>query len=663
MATLATGVQWGTQSPAIYFDISYTATRSGANMAYTINVDFHALSSDYGRYFGYPIYLDLSLDGVSKVSHATVKNASPGNWSANQVYYHSSSLSVAKTTGTVSLVLKIYSGEGSSRSQTYTYSLPVSPAASTLSLPSAGFTIGSAGSISITRHDSSFTDTVAYSVGTASGTITTISSGGSTSFSWTPAATLYSQMGGATSKTGTITVTTKSGTTTVGTNTYTFSLKGSAPSTLSLPSGGFTVNTSGSISVTRNNSGFTDTITYTLGGASGTIATISSGSSTTKTWTPPATLYLEMVGLSSKAGTIKIVTKSGSTTVGSKTYNFTLNAGSVYNPPTVKVIYQRGNGSGSSFTPTGNGTTLKVTATITVYGGQTASYTLKLDGTTKDTASGLSSGQRITYITDVTTQASHTLEATLTDALGSSASYRRAVSTEKVPMNINVDLPGVGFGKLAEEADVLDTTWEIHSTSNVRGKSLEALDTTANAAQVRYRFSDKNNAPAGNAFVSWGTNGGGRFTFREYSAAANGNLLEYYENYYLPDPEQGLSANANYSILTTKSNAHLSQTYTSNSYVTSASFGNLSCYRRAGLYIIGGMVNLSTAMPTGTDWTAIGSFGSYSALYSAAVTVPSQNGSGAVAFRVDTSGVVSITNTSGSSVSGILRVSIVAPTV
>ena len=467
-ATLATGVRWGTETPAIYFDVSYSYSRSGANMVYAVNVDFQALTNAYGRYFGYPIYLDLSLDGVAKVTKATVKNASPGNWSANQVYYHSSSFSVAKTTGTTSLVIKIYSGDGSSRSQTYSYSLTVLPAASVLTLPSAGFTIGSSGTTSITRYDSSFTDTVTYSVGSASGTITTISSGGSTSFSWTPPTTLYAQMGGGTSTSGTITVTTKSGTTTVGTNTYTFELKGYAPSSLTLPSS-FTVGTAGSISITRNSSSFTDTVTYTFGSASGTITTISSGGSTSFSWTPPASLYLQMIGQSSKTGNIVVTTKSSGTTVGSRTYTFTLNASSVYNLPNVRLAYVRGNGTGNNFVEADNGSTLKVTATITVYGNQTATYVLKLDGTQKDSASNLSSGTRVTYITSVSTQTSHKLVATLTDSLGSSETYTVSVSTESVPFNINVDLPGAAFGKISEYDKTLEVApdWSFV----VKGKS------------------------------------------------------------------------------------------------------------------------------------------------------------------------------------------------
>jgi len=647
MATLATGVQWGTQTPAIYFDVSYTASRSGANMVYTVNVDFQALSNNYGRYFGYPIYLDLSLDGVAKVTRATVKSASPGNWSAGQVYYHSGSFSVAKTTGTTALVLKIYSGEGSSRSQTYIYSLPVSPAASVLSLPSAGFTIGSAGSISITRYDSSFKDTVTYSVGSATGQITEISSGGSTSFNWTPDTTLYAQMGGATTKTGTITVTTKSGTTTVGTNTYTFTLKGSAPSSLTLPSS-FTVGTAGSISITRNNSGFTDTITYTLGGASGTITTISSGGSTTYSWTPPTTLYLQMVGQSSKTGTIKITTKIGTTTVGTRSYSFTLNAGSIYNLPKVTVAYERGTGSSASnFVVDPAGSTVHAIITITTSGtGNSAALVVKIDGTQKTSASGQANGVKNLYYTNIDTQTSHTLEATITDMLSKTATMKATISTEVVPLNINVDYPGVAIGKLSEKnAFEVKMATELQGQFRIWGDII--FDRLEQSGQRVIRF--------GNAAGS---------TNHHDAAIVGGN----------PSTETGIGAydfvnsawiwqyKTGTQKLSLKDDGQLTLTYSTNTYVSSSAFGYVSAYRRSNVYMIRGNLEITTAIPTGTNWTQIGTISNFSGAYTEYLSVAAQNGSGVLAVRIESDGKISIANTSGSAVSGLCRFSSAIPT-
>lgn len=218
--TLASSIAWGSSSPTITFSVSYEAQRSGADMQYKVNVDFDALTSAYGRYFGYPIYLDVKLDGSSKVSGYTMKNASPSNWTAGTVYYHSNWLTVSnKTSGTTTLTLKIYSGDGSSRSQTYTYNLPVSPAASTITTTPVPFKPGSTVTIGVTRQNSSFTHTLTYKCGTASGTIATKTS--STSISWASPITLYNQMVGATSASVTLTLTTYDGNTVVGTDTAT----------------------------------------------------------------------------------------------------------------------------------------------------------------------------------------------------------------------------------------------------------------------------------------------------------------------------------------------------------------------------------------------------------------------------------------------------------
>ena len=637
MATLATSVRWGTETPAIYFDVSYTASRSGANMVYTVNVDFQALSNNYGRYFGYPIYLDLSLDGVAKVTRATVKSASQANWGTGEVYYHSGSFSVAKTTGTTALVLKIYSGEGSSRSQTYTYSLPVSPAASVLSLPSAGFTIGSAGSISITRYDSSFKDIVTYTVGSAAGQITEISSGGSTSFSWTPDTTLYAQMGGATTKTGTITVTTKSGTTTVGTNTYTFTLKGSAPSSLTLPSS-FTVGTAGTISITRNNSGFTDTITYTLGNASGTITTISSGGSTTYRWTPPTTLYLQMVGQSSKTGTIKITTKIGTTTVGTRSYSFTLNAGSVYNLPKVTVSYERGTGSSASdFVADPSGSTVHAIITITTSGtGNSAALVVKIDNTQKTSASGLTNGAKHYYYTNIHTQTSHTLEATITDMLSKTATMKATISTEAVPLNINVDYPGVAIGKLSEKnAFEVKMPMELQGQFRIWGDII--FDRLEQSGQRVIRFGNADTSTNHHDTAIVGGNP---------STATGIGAYDFVNSAWIWQYKTGTQK------LSLKDDGQLTVTRTSNSYVSAAGFEGVQAYRRSNMYIVRGHLQVTTAIPTNTNWFEIGRISDYSALYQEFLTVATGNGTGAIRLKITTDGVISIANVSGVSVSG-----------
>ena len=82
-------------------------------------------------------------------------------------------------------------------------------------------TLGTAQTISVTRYNSSYTHTITYKYGNATGTVGT---GIGTSVSWTPPLSLASQFPSATSGTCTLTCTTYSGSTALGTSTTSITL-------------------------------------------------------------------------------------------------------------------------------------------------------------------------------------------------------------------------------------------------------------------------------------------------------------------------------------------------------------------------------------------------------------------------------------------------------
>ena len=86
-------------------------------------------------------------------------------------------------------------------------------------LTASNGTLGTAQTLTISRHSSNFTHTITYKCGTASGTVATKSS--STSISWTPPLTLSSQNTAGTSVSITFTITTYNGNTSLGSNTKT----------------------------------------------------------------------------------------------------------------------------------------------------------------------------------------------------------------------------------------------------------------------------------------------------------------------------------------------------------------------------------------------------------------------------------------------------------
>lgn len=101
------------------------------------------------------------------------------------------------------------------------------PRASQVSFGASAVDAGDPITINTNRASSSFTHTVKYSIGSASGTIAT---GVGASTSWTPPLSLLSQIPNATSGTVTITLDTYSGSTKIGTDTGTFTLR--VPSTV-----------------------------------------------------------------------------------------------------------------------------------------------------------------------------------------------------------------------------------------------------------------------------------------------------------------------------------------------------------------------------------------------------------------------------------------------
>ena len=210
MTTIATDVQWGS-GPKIYFDFSYEKKREGSTQYYRISVSCDPVNGD--SYFGFPIYVEISLDGVSKTSF-TLKNVSPSQW-YSAISTTTDWLSVSnKTSGTTNLSIRVYSGLGSIRADgKYSYSLAIDPAASTISCTPAN--IESNPTITISRASSNFTHTITYQFGTLSGTIDTKTSDTSIT-SWTIPAEFYAQIPNAKTGEGTLTCITYSGNTQIG---------------------------------------------------------------------------------------------------------------------------------------------------------------------------------------------------------------------------------------------------------------------------------------------------------------------------------------------------------------------------------------------------------------------------------------------------------------
>ena len=250
-------------------------------------------------------------------------------------------------------------------------------------------------------------------------------------------------------------------------------------STLESTNGYISVNiaTEANLKVTRQNNSFTHTITYTLGATSGTITTKSS--STTIKWSPGISLYMQMVGSSIKQGTITIETFNGATSLGSNSYPLRVSAynGIVYNTPAVSAFnYTRGNGnSDNNWSEDPFGPDIKITYSLKItsgISGNTTQGNIKLGGTNLSTLSNVSTGTYSLYKSSVGTDTTFNLSMYLYDTIGYNNTWNLTIATVEVPFNINVELPGIACGKVAE----YQNTFELKENWNLKLKGYNLAD-------------------------------------------------------------------------------------------------------------------------------------------------------------------------------------------
>ena len=122
------------------------------------------------------------------------------------------------------------------------------------------------------------------------------------------------------------------------------------------------------------------------------------------------------------------------------------------NPSLTTFSAERGLYSGGSWTPDVNGNHIRITALATVSlsdEGNTGAVSASVGGNAPDVTSG---NYFIWTSTNNTT--TYTATGTVTDSLGNSSTRKISISTVEVPFNINVDLPGIGVGMIAQDSRV-----------------------------------------------------------------------------------------------------------------------------------------------------------------------------------------------------------------
>lgn len=351
-----------------------------------------------------------------------------------------------------------------------THTLNTIPRASSVSATNVA--MGSASTITISRASSSFTHTLSYAFGSATGTI--VSKTTSTSVSWTPALTLANQIPKAVSGKGTITCDTYSGSTKVGTKicSITLSVPASVKPTIS------------SLGVARVDGDVPSTwaiyvqskskATLTIKGAAGSYgSTISSYSISGGGFSSTASSFT--TGFLTTSGTVTFtakVTDSRGRVSDAKTVSISVVAYAA--PSFTSVLSQRATIDG---TVNDDGTYIRGLITYSYSSCSSkntvtrATYYKKSSASTwTDASKSFTSGTAFTYGGgNVSTESSYDVKYTIKDAF-TTVTFLDTVSTAAVLMDFKAGGKGIAIGKVAEKDKTveIDSSWELE----VHGKKL-----------------------------------------------------------------------------------------------------------------------------------------------------------------------------------------------
>ena len=372
------------------------------------------------------------------------------------------------------------------------------------SLSASNGTLGTEQTLSVTRQSSSFTHTITYTCGDASGTV--VSKSSSTSIAWTPPLSLAKQNTTGTSVSVKLTITTYNGDSKVGssaTKTITCSIPSSVKPTVS-------------ISVSDPN-GYASTyggyvkgkskikVAITASGSQGSTIKAYSTSANGKTYTS-SSVTTDVVASSGTLTVKTTVTDSrGRTATASKD----ITALAYSSPKISSVKAYRSNSNGSSDSQ-GSYITVQFTAAITSLNSKnTATYTLqyKKSSDSSYTSVNLSSytgnyaPSNAKYTFSADTASSYNIVLTAKDAF---TSVKKTVSGSAMSKLFSIfsDFTGIAFGKIAELSNTLDIAMKTMFRNEIQiENNIEICGTATDG--TRKAILNVNNS-SGNTTLGWG---------------------------------------------------------------------------------------------------------------------------------------------------------------
>ena len=295
------------------------------------------------------------------------------------------------------------------------------PRASSVSASSSSVNFGKSVTINISRHSSSFTHRLRYSVAGQSGTIAT---GVGTSYSWSVPTSLINGISNNDRATCTIYCDTYSGSTKIGTKSTTVTLI-IPVSSVSLSASSVNYGSSVTINISRAHSKLTHRIRYNWNNNTGTV--VSSTSSTSYSWTVPNNFMNYIPNSTSTTGTIYVDTYNGTKLVGTKSASLKTNVPSSVVPSFSSIGHSEQNSAVAALN-LGSGVYArnlsKIKFTINgaagTYSSTIKSYKIVYDGTTYNSSSATTG--------TIKNSGTRTVTATITDSRGRTASKSTTVS-------------------------------------------------------------------------------------------------------------------------------------------------------------------------------------------------------------------------------------------
>lgn len=220
---MATSGAMSTSNDRVKYKITVTQNSQNVNANtsnVTVSVRFYRTNTGYTTYGSGTVYCKINGTTYSASVSPSQKITNSGIvlfTKTLNIGHNADGTKTLTTSAWISLNTPLTSNE-----QSYSQALTTIPRATTPTLSASSVNLGSSVTINLPRASSSFTHTVTYKIGSASGTIGT---GLGTSVAWTPPLTLANQLPNSTSGTVTITVVTYNGSTKIGTKTINLTVK------------------------------------------------------------------------------------------------------------------------------------------------------------------------------------------------------------------------------------------------------------------------------------------------------------------------------------------------------------------------------------------------------------------------------------------------------